>query len=479
VSGSRVVQVFADDALGTRDATGVAEAIRGGEISAVEAVDAAVTRAERLAPQIAAIAHPAFEAARTLAAASQPNGAFTGVPTFVKDNVDVRGLPTNHGTQAYTGRRAAADDAIARQYLAQGVIPLGKSKLPEFGFNATTEYAEGEPTVNPWNPAYSAGASSGGSAALVAAGVVPIAHANDGGGSIRIPAAACGLVGLKPTRGRVLSSRSSRTLPLRIVSDGVLTRSVRDTAGFLAAAERYYRRRALPPVGRVDGPGTTRLRIGVLLDSPTGHPTDVATRAVVRRAADDLADLGHDVAEVRSPVTGQFVDDFTLYWGMLAYLVASTGRWALGRDFDRTRLDNLSTGLRRMFGRNVRRVPQTLYRLRLTTRLYQQAFVDRDLVMSPVLSHTTPELGHLSPRQPFESLLDRLHRYVGFTPLNNAAGGPAISLPLGASAHGLPIGVHFSAPIGAERRLLELAYEIEQAAPFRSITSEPAGPATR
>jgi amidase len=177
-----------------------------------------------------------------------------------------------------------------------------------------------------------------------------------------------------------------------------------------------------------------------------------------------------------SPVTYQFVDDFTLYWGMLAFLVASTGRWALGRDFDRTRLDNLSTGLRRMFGRTTGRVPSALYRLRRTTQLYQRAFVDRDLVMSPVLSHTTPELGHLSPRQPYESLLDRLQRYVGFTPLNNAAGGPAISLPLGHTAEGLPIGVHFSAPIGAERRLLELAYEVEQAHPFRSITAARSDP---
>jgi amidase len=470
VSGSRV-HVFADDALGTRDATGVAAAIRDGEISALDAVDAAIARAERLAARVEAIAYADFEAARARAAAIRPNGAFSGVPTFVKDNVDVRGLPTNHGTRAYAGRRATVDDAIARQYLAQGVIPLGKSKLPEFGFNASTEYAEDPPTANPWDPAYSAGASSGGSAALVAAGAVPIAHANDGGGSIRIPAAACGLVGLKPSRGRVLATRSSRSLPLRIVSDGVLTRTVRDTAGFLAAAERYRRNRALPPIGRVDGPASTRLRIGVLLDSPTGHPTDDETRAAVRRAADELADLGHDVTPLRPPVTGQFVEDFTLYWGMLAFLVASTGRWALGRDFDRTRLDNLSTGLRRMFGRSATRVPPALYRLRRSTRLYQQSFTDHDVVMSPVLSHTTPELGHLSPRQPFERLLDRLQRYVGFTPLNNTAGGPAMSLPLGRTATGLPIGVHFSAPIGAERRLLALAYEIEQAHPFPTITS--------
>jgi amidase len=469
VSDSRV-HVFADDALGTRDATAVADAIRRRDISATEAVAAAIARAERLAERIEAIAYEDFDSALTRAAAVTPNGGFAGVPTFIKDNVDVRGLPTNHGTRAFIGLPATGDDGIARQYLAQGVVNLGKSKLPEFGFNATTEFADGEPTRNPWNPAYSAGASSGGAAALVATGVVPIAHANDGGGSIRIPAAACGLVGLKPTRGRLLGTRSSRTLPLRIVADGVLTRTVRDTAAFLAGAERFRRNPRLPPIGDVSRAGTRRLRIGVLLDSATGYPTDDETRRAVLQAAVLLSDLGHDVTEMELPPLPRFTDDFTLYWGMLAFMVSSTGRWVLGRDFERARLDNLSLGLRRMYGSGAARTPGVLYRLRQTTAQYQQVFRQHHVVVSPVLSHTTPALGHLSPRQPYEQLMDRLHRYVGFTPLNNTAGGPAMSLPLGATADGLPIGVHFSAALGAERTLLELAYEIEQARPFRSIT---------
>ena len=464
------VHVFAADALGDRDATAVAHTIRRREISAGEAVEAAIARAERFGRQIEAIAYADFDSAQGRAAAMTPNGGFSGVPTFIKDNVDVRGLPTNHGTLAYVGRPAVRDDDIARQYLAQGVVNLGKSKLPEFGFNATTEYAEGEPTRNPWNPAYSAGASSGGAAALVAAGVVPIAHANDGGGSIRIPAAACGLVGLKPTLGRLLTSRSSRSLPLKVVCDGVLTRSVRDTAAFLAGAELFRPHPTLAPIGEVTRPGTARLRIGVVLDSATGHPTDDETRVAVLRVADLLAELGHDVTEMELPPLQRFTDDFALYWGMLAFLVASTGRWVIGRDFDRGRLDNLSIGLSRMYGRAVWRTPGIFRRLRGITGVYQQVFAQRDVVLSPVLSHTTPTLGHLSPRQPFERLMDRLRRYVGFTPLNNVAGGPAMSLPLGAASNGLPIGVHFSAALGAERTLLELAYELEEARPFRSIT---------
>jgi amidase len=468
--GSRV-HVFTDDALGERDATGVADAIRRGEISAGEAVDAAIARAERLCDHIDAVAFADYDAARDRAVRGAAGAPFGGVPTFVKDNVDVRGLPTNHGTKAYAARPATDNDPIASQFLAQGVIALGKSKLPEFGFNASTEYAVGDATVNPWNTAYSAGASSGGSAALVASGVVPIAHANDGGGSIRIPAAVCGLVGLKPTRGRVLSSKTSRSLPLKIVSDGVLTRSVRDTAVFLGAAERYRLHPALPAVGFVERPARTRLRIGVVLDSPTGHATDDETRAAVDQTGKLLGDLGHDVSDAGSPVPEQFVDDFVLYWGLLAFVVSSTGRWALSRDFDRARMDNLSIGLRRMFGRRVTRLPQALYRLRRTAEAYERAFAHYDVIVSPVLSHTTPLLGHLSPQQPFDEHLDRLRRYVGFTPLNNAAGAPAMSLPLGETSRGLPIGVHFSAATGAERRLLGLAYEIEEARPFRRITS--------
>jgi amidase len=257
---------------------------------------------------------------------------------------------------------------------------------------------------------------------------------------------------------------------LKIVSDGVLTRSVRDTAAFLAAAERYRSHAKLPTIGSVEGPARRRLRIGVVLDSPTGHTTDDETRAAVDETGKLLADLGHDVSDAASPVTEQFVDDFVLYWGMLAFVVTSTGRWALSRDFDRARMDNLSVGLRRMFGRRVARLPQAIYRLRRTAAAYQRAFSDYDVIVSPVLSHTTPLLGHLSPQQPFDEHLDRLRRYVGFTPLNNAAGGPAMSLPLGQTSRGLPIGVHFSAPIGGERRLLELAYEIEAARSFRPIT---------
>jgi amidase len=170
------------------------------------------------------------------------------------------------------------------------------------------------------------------------------------------------------------------------------------------------------------------------------------------------------------PVSTRFAADFSLYWGLLGFLISTTGSRILAPDFDASRTDNLTKGLAQKYRKELARTPGMILRLRRTTaREYRRAFADRDVILSPVLSHTTPLLGHLAPTLDFEELFERLRTYVGFTPLNNASGGPAMSLPLGSSTEGLPIGVHFSADIGDERTLLELAYELEQARPFPSI----------
>lgn len=461
------VHAFADDALGDDDAVGVAQRIRRGEVSAGEVVAAAIERAERMAV-LDAVAATDFETA--MARVELPfEGPLAGVPTFIKDNTALRGLPTRHGSRAVPPHPATADDAITSQYLSLGVIPLGKSRMPEFGLNASTEFVTEAPVRNPWNPAYSPGASSGGAAALVAAGVVPIAHANDGGGSIRIPAACCGLVGLKVTRGRLIEPASARALPVKIVVEGVVSRSVRDTAHFLAGAEAYRRNSRLPAVGLVTGPDRRRLRVGVVLDSITGHATDGATRATVETTAELLRDMGHHVEAMELPLRKTFAQDFSIYWGLLSFLIAAFGSKVMSPDFDRTQLDNLTRGLGDLYKRNSWRTPQVIYRLRRVAREYASAFERYDVVLSPVLAHSPPRLGHLSPDQDFEVLFERLRRYVAFTPLNNAAGGPGISLPMGATDDNVPIGVHFSANHGDEHTLLALAFEIEQARPWRRI----------
>ena len=462
------VHAFTDDALGYHDATALADLVDRKELSPDELAAAAVARAEKVQPLLNGVHYPDYDRAMSSASAT-PAGPFHGIPTFIKDNIDVAGLPTNHGTAAFTAKPAKADGPFAREFRSLGFTILGKSRLPEFGFSASTEYAEGDPVRNPWNTDYSAGASSGGSAALVASGVVPIAHANDGGGSIRIPAAACGLVGLKPTRGRFVLEPGERSMPVNIIGQGVVTRTVRDTARFFAGMEAARPARRLPPVRRVEGSSGTRLRVGVVLDSVNGHPTDADTRRTVGDTAELLASLGHEVAEMPTPVSAQFAADFSLYWGLLGFLISTTGSRVLAPDFDVSRTDNLTKGLAQKYRKELARTPGMILRLRRSTREYRRTFANRDVVLSPVLSHTTPLLGHLSPTLDFEELFERLRTYVGFTPLNNASGGPAISLPLGSSTEGLPIGVHFSADMGDERTLLELAYELEQARPFRSI----------
>jgi amidase len=464
---ARTVHAFGDDALGDHDATMLAELVLSRKVSPRELAAAAVARASRMQPFINGVHHPDYDRA-VAEADSHAEGWLAGVPGFVKDNVDVAGLPTNHGTDAFTARAAKKDSPFITQLRATGMTILGKSRLPEFGFSASTEYIRGEPVRNPWHLDYSAGASSGGSAALVASGVVPIAHANDGGGSIRIPAAVCGLVGLKPTRGRLVDDPLDRQMPVRIVTQGVLTRSVRDTARFLAAAESFQRPPNLPPIRYVEGPSHTRLRVGLVLASVTGAPTDAETRQAVLDTAALLEDLGHTVEETTLPVSPSFAEDFARYWALLGLLATSTGKM-LDKRFDVARTDNLTRGLAARSRRELPRIPQMIYRLHRATATYRAAFGQFDVLLSPVLTHTTPLLGHLAPTLDFEELFTRLEAYVGFTPLNNAAGSPAVSLPLGTTGLGLPLGIHLSADLGDERTLLELAYELEEARPFPRI----------
>lgn len=471
----QTVHAFSDDALGHDDATGLAQRLRRREVSNAEVAEASIRRARRVEPQLHGVVaesyDQALEAARRLDS-ERPGGNpgfFRGVPTFIKDNLNVAGLPTRHGSAAIPGNTARDTSPFAQQMLVQGYVCLGKSSMPEFGFNATTEPAHAEPTCNPWNLAYSTGASSGGSAALVAAGVVPVAHANDGGGSIRIPAACCGLVGLKSTRGRLVDNDAVHSLPINIISDGVVSRSVRDTANFLAEAELWFSNPKLPAVGRVEGASGNNLRIGLVLDSINGHRTDDATRKTVETTARRLERLGHQIEPVAVPVPETFPDDFALYWALLAFGVKANGHKLLNPAFDKRQVDGLTNGLAKMFKHNFWRLPGALWRLRRSARDYARAMAGYDAVLTPVLGHTTPPLGHLSPDVPFETLFERLTRYVNFTPLANATGAPAISLPAGLSEDNLPVSVQLMGKHGGESTLLDLAFALESEQPWPGL----------
>jgi amidase len=461
---------FHDDALGDLDAVGLVDAIQSGRVGRAEVVESAIARTEAVNAAVNGLAYRAFDRARAEAAepsAPPDTGFLSGVPTFVKDNVDVAGLPTMLGTDAWTPRPADSDSDFARLYLATGMTPLGKTQMSEYGFSASAEHPRLGPVRNPWNTDHTAGASSSGSGAFVAAGAVPIAHANDGGGSIRIPASCNGLVGLKPSRGRLPLDKEVSRMPIRLVTNGVVTRSVRDTAAFYREAERIWRAPKLPPIGDVTRPGKQRLRIAVITRSLL-RESSPEVRELTLKTAGLLEELGHRVDHVeKPPVPSSFAADFLLYWGLLALgQIQMSGRVA---GFDRSRLDNLTLGLDRLARRNLHRLPLALIRLRGAHRHTARFAQTYDAVLTPTVADETPPIGYLDPTADYQQIIDRLEDWVAFTPLHNVTGEPAISLPLAESANGLPVGMMLSAAVGEEVRLLELAYELEEARPWARI----------
>jgi len=461
------VHAFSDDALGEHDAVELARLLQDGEVSSTELVEAAIARTEKVDPELHGLAYAAFERARD-DARSPRDGFFSGIPTFIKDIVDVEGMPTMEGTDAWLATPKRADGDFARMFLATGLVPLGKTTMPEFGFSPAPEHPRLGPTRNPWSLEHSPGGSSSGSAVFVASGVVPLAHGTDGGGSVRIPAAVNGLVGLKPTRDRLAQDKTLREMPIRIVSDGVLTRSVRDTAAFYREAEKVWRNLKLPPIGDLSRPGRKRLKVAVVTTS-IGRECSPEVRDLTLKTATWLEELGHHVDHVEPPVPESFPDDFLLYWSTLAMALVRGGRRFFGSTFDRTRLDNLTLGLDRHSRRNLHKLPFAMARLQRLRRQSVEFYARYDVALTPTLASETPRIGHLTPTADYEQILDRLLDWVAFTPLQNVNGDPAISLPLQQTATGLPQGMMFAAGSGQEATLIELAYELEDARPFARI----------
>ena len=461
------VSAFCNDVLGSADAVEIARRIEAREIRACEAVEAAIARAERVNPSLNAIATPLFDSALRDAKGARP-GVFAGVPSFVKDTDAVAGSPVLFGSRGLPRKPADKTSAFAKQFLSLGLINLGKTTTPEFGLTGTTEALVYGPTHNPWKRGYSPGGSSGGSAALVAAGVVPIAHANDGAGSIRIPASCCGLVGLKPSRGRVAVVEGSGILPINILHQGMISRSVRDTAVFMYGAERYYRNPKLPEIGVVTRPGK-RLRIGFFSDLGGHRAVHSECVAAVTHAAKLCESLGHSVEQVPPPFIDGFHRAFFMLWATMAFVIVRFGKQLVHPEFDRTKVEELTEGLATHFKGNVRNALKAIWHLKKAARRYAQVFEHYDVLLSPTLATPPPRLGHLGPDVPFATSLRRLGSFIPFTPIQNVSGGPAISLPLAQSESGLPIGVQFASAMGTERTLLELALELEEASPWATL----------
>ena len=448
------------------DAVETAAKIRSGEVSAAEVVEAAIARAERIEPQLNAIVAKTYARARK--AVANATGPWAGVPTLIKDLEDVTGVPTGFGSRAFPGYRGSAQTPLTNAYFDMGVISIGKSATPEFGLSATTEPVRGGVTRNPWNTEHSCGGSSGGAAALVAAGVVPVAHASDGGGSIRIPASCCGTVGLKVSRTRYPEARPTIAGPIVISVHGVQSRSVRDTAAVIAAMETPPQVSGVAPVGLVSGPSRRRLKMAYVTRGLRGEAIDGAVEAATARVAAQCESLGHTVEPFAMPFDLVAEDDFILYWSAFAHGAVSIWEKRFRLPRNRLAFEQFTLGLARHYEDNIDRFEETVARLQAAPAQMAAVFDNYDVILSPVVAAPPPPIGALSGRLDFETLMARLIDYVQFTSFYNVAGNPAISLPLSMSPDGLPIGTMFAAADGDEKTLLALSYELEEAMPWRA-----------
>ena len=470
---SKQVNAFTDDALGTLDATGVAKAISKGEMTAQEAIETSIARSEKVNPDLNAIVLKLYDDARKVENLKK-DGAFYGVPTYFKDTDNIKGYPTQMGTGAFSAKKAKKNSRFVNQFLSTGVSYLGKTTLPEFGLLCSTENERWAVTRNPWNTDYTSGGSSSGSAALVASGAVPIASGNDGAGSIRIPSAICGLVGLKPSRYRIHGLDGTEMMPVEIVHQGVLTRSVRDTATFYTEAERFYHNPKLPKIGHIQHPGKKRLRIALIenLTQGTTGRQDEDTYNLQQKTAHLLQSLGHEVEQVPMPIdVDSMVGHFLNYYGFLSYMSSHFGRLVFQAKVDKSLLEPFTTGLAKRFRSNALKLPRSISEMRRMGRECSKFFDRFDVVMTPVLAHKTPKIGYFSPELSYEEVTKRAIDFATYTGLYNVTGEPAISLPLGRDSDNMPLGVQFAAPYGEDKRLLELAFELEQAQPWETLAT--------
>ena len=458
------------------DATAQADLVRQGEVSPKELVEAAIARIEAINPQLDAVIRDRFDLARQEAGGELPNGPFRGVPMLYKDlGCTVTGEPTAFGIGPLRDMPWPVTSYLAEQFRAAGFIPLGRTNVPEFGTTVTTEPMSFPPARNPWHTGHSTGGSSGGSAAAVASGMVPVAHANDGGGSIRIPASECGLVGLKPTRGRVSQGPLVGEGWAGATIDGSVTRSVRDAAAVLDAisgrvpGEPYYAPPLPGPLRAEVGADPGRLRIG-FIDRPgaEGYLDHPECRAAVAGAASLLESLGHHVEE--SGPAAMFEQEFIQHFTMIiaADIEASFQAFevAIGRAIDDAEIEPRNVAYRQG-GKALGVVTylQSRMWLGMWARRMAEWWGGHDLLLSPTVGAPPPELGWFTAEGP-EHEGPRIVSFIPYTAQFNATGQPAVSLPLHWTPDGLPVGVQLVAGYGREDLLVRVASQLEQAAPW-------------
>lgn len=480
------------------DGLGLAALIRRGEVSASEVLEAAIARIEAVNPQLNAVVRPLFDKARRQVSSNLGEGPLAGVPFLIKDLLaQVDGVPTGNGNRLWAEQAARGDSELVRRWQAAGLVVTGKTNTPEFGLTPYTEAGASGPARNPWDPSRTPGGSSGGSAAAVASGMVPIVSGGDGGGSIRIPASACGVFGLKPTRGRTPAGPFVGEAWSGFAIEHVLTRSVRDSAAVLDATHGpdtgsphplpVFSGSYLDAVSRVPG----RLKIAVSKKPMLGKAVSSEVVAAFDEAVQLLIDLGHEVVEAAPPVDREAFS--------MAFLTALAGELRADIEFTAKTFgvrirpgdyDASSFGMGLLGdGFSAAELVAAHRYLKLASRSVLGFFTDYDVLMTPVLSSLPVKIGALQPSAAEKALLKVLghvgggwllkklgiaeqlaaqtFEFIPWTPVFNVTGQPAMSVPTGWSKEGLPIGMHFVGRFADEETLFSLAGQLEQARPWK------------
>jgi len=458
------------------DATAQAELVRTKQVKPIELVEAAIERIERVNPQINAVITPMYEIARKAAEGPLPAGPFTGVPFLMKDLIAEYGGARSTAGSAFLGDYVPPEDSeLTSRYKRAGLIIAGKTNTPEFGLVPTTEPQLFGASRNPWDTTRTTGGSSGGSAAAVAAGMVPMAHGNDGGGSIRIPASCCGLFGLKPTRARNPLGPQYGDMITGLVCEHAITRSVRDSAALLdatagpAKGDPYWAPPPERPFLREVGADPGHLRIAFSSQTAVGTPVHPDCLAALKDAAALCQELGHEVVEAEPEIDRpKAANAFINLW--IGHTTWEIDDWA--RRTGRTPKQELFEPMTWAMYTAGRSVTAATYLLSLqdiqtTSRDVARFFVDHDLWLTPTLGEPPLPLGTLTstPENPLMGFV-RAGIFVPFTPLQNGTGQPAMSVPLYWNSEGLPIGVHFAGRFGDEATLFRLAAQLEEARPW-------------
>lgn len=456
------------------DAVGLAELVRTRQVSASDLLETVLDRIAANNPRLNAIVTPLYDQACEAVASGLPEGPFAGVPYVFKELVvSVKGAPTTSASRLFAGNMPAGDSEIVHRCRQAGLVVIGKSNSSEFGLSAATEPALFGATRNPWDLSLSPGGSSGGSAAAVAAGLLPMAHASDGGGSIRIPAACCGLFGLKPTRGRITAGPDNGEGLAGLASQHAVTWSVRDSAALLdvtagpLAGDPYF---APAPDGLYldeAGRDPERLRIGYSTKTFHGVPIDPEIIMATEEAARLCAALGHEVTEALPAFDFDAVcNGFAAVFA--ANCMANIARATGGRLPPEGAVEPLS----RAIAERGRAMPAADYirhlqALQRESRAIARFFQQYDVWLTPTLAMLPRPTGYFDVN---DTDVDRwLEKLLAFTPfafLANITGQPAMSVPLGESRTGLPIGCHFTARYGEEGLLFQLAGQLERARPW-------------